>query len=837
MKTLSIKVPVLFLLLAQKSAWADDYYFDKNLLRGSEISADLLDNRDPLAQLSPGEHSFDVYLNGNYIANMELQVTKNAAGTAIQFDRKQLTQLSIKESWIAKLDEHAKAALPTIIKDAGVEYDSEKVAVKLSIPQSYLLTLPKGYVPESVLDKGTSIGFVNYDANQFHVHTKGSQASDYNSTFLDLNGGINFGLWRVRSQGSMNKTDNTTAWSSARTYLQRAIPQLKSEMTLGKTFTNGQFFSSLGYEGVSIATDERMIPDSVRRYSPSIHGIANSNAKVSVYQHGHPIYQTVVPPGSFTIDDLSAITNGGDLTVTVTESDGTTKNFTVPYSAIPGSMRPGYGKYSFNAGRLTTYHDEYFTEGTYQYGLSNSITSSVGLRVAKQYTSGSLGSVYTSFLGSFGLDFGLSSTTVQSNDEQGFMLKMSYNKSFQDTGTNIGFAGYKYSSSGYRELSDVVSLRNHPSDIYYSTSYSQKNRFEVNLSQTLDTYGSLFLSGAVQSYREADRPDDTQYQFGYSNTLFRNLSFSLNAARQRTHFNSSASRYGYYTDYVNRRSGVTETMYQLSMSMPLGSEPNSPYASVFYSHSDKGDSALQSSLSGNLLRNNDLHYNLAFSRQGSEGNTLGGGIDGNHRYGNFGATFSNSKKYYQLSATARGAVAIHSGGITAGPYLGETFGLVEAKGAEGALLSYGQQSRIDGRGYALVPSIQPYRYNAISIDTTGMDDNVELLDSQRNVAPYAGASVLMKFRTLSGYGALVNINTADKRAIPIGTLIRDSKGNEVGMMGRINQAYVRVSSLEGTLHIGDSKQTLCEAKYKLPDNAKDSAILQTTSYCQKRLSS
>ncbi|EPN47045.1 fimbrial usher protein, partial [Pseudomonas syringae pv. actinidiae ICMP 18807] len=73
----------------------------------------------------------------------------------------------------------------------------------------------------------------------------------------------------------------------------------------------------------------------------------------------------------------------------------------------------------------------------------------------------------------------------------------------------------------------------------------------------------------------------------------------------------------------------------------------------------------------------------------------------------------------------------HSGGLTLGPYLGDSFALVEAKGASGARLMNAQGAAIDGNGYALLPSLLPYRYNNIALSADGMNDKAELEDGQR----------------------------------------------------------------------------------------------------------
>ncbi|SUC40391.1 fimbrial outer membrane usher protein [Proteus mirabilis] len=70
-----------------------------------------------------------------------------------------------------------------------------------------------------------------------------------------------------------------------------------------------------------------MLPDSMRGFAPTIKGIANSNAIVTVKQNGFVIYQISVPPGAFEIKDLYATSSSGNLDVTIKENNG--KNYTI----------------------------------------------------------------------------------------------------------------------------------------------------------------------------------------------------------------------------------------------------------------------------------------------------------------------------------------------------------------------------------------------------------------------------------------------------------------------------------------------------------------------------
>ncbi len=80
-----------------------------------------------------------------------------------------------------------------------------------------------------------------------------------------------------------------------------------------------------------------------------------------------------VAAGPFIINDLFPGAQSGDLQVTVTESDGSTRVFTQPYSAVPFMRRRGSLKYSLNAGRFHSGSGDArspeFVEGAFFYGL------------------------------------------------------------------------------------------------------------------------------------------------------------------------------------------------------------------------------------------------------------------------------------------------------------------------------------------------------------------------------------------------------------------------------------------------------------------------------------
>ncbi|EPU3540968.1 fimbria/pilus outer membrane usher protein, partial [Escherichia coli] len=214
--------------------------------------------------------------------------------------------------------------------------------------------------------------------------------------------GANFGAWRLRAdyQGSLNRTtgsgqggtDSQFTWS--RFYLYRAIPRWRAKLTLGEDFINSAVFSSWRYTGARLESDERMLPPKLRGYAPQISGIANTNARVVVSQQGRVLYDSTVPAGPFTIQDLDSSVRGR-LDVEIIEQNGQKKTFQVNTAYVPYLTRPGQVRYKLVSGRSRGY--EHTTEGPVfmageaSWGISNKWSLYGGGIVAGDYNALAVG--------------------------------------------------------------------------------------------------------------------------------------------------------------------------------------------------------------------------------------------------------------------------------------------------------------------------------------------------------------------------------------------------------------------------------------------------------------
>ncbi|MDM4093022.1 fimbria/pilus outer membrane usher protein [Klebsiella oxytoca] len=800
------------------------YIFDPTLFKGGGFDQPALEKLIYPEAVAPGDYKLDVFVNQSFIGNylVSFVAVNNKVLPCISIGL--IRDIGFKEgSKINDCSEEKCYFISKVSPQANSKTDLSIFKISIVVPQALLKSRPRGYVNPENYDTGVNIGFANYITNYYHVSYSDNNISNQDSAWLSFNGGLNIATWQYRQLSTATWSEkNGYTWNNIRNYVQRPLPVIDSQFMAGQLVTNGRFFSGMNFTGLNLSTADAMLPDSMRGYAPVVRGIATSNAKVTISQNGQYIYQTTVPPGAFEINDLYPTNSSGDLQVQVMEADGTVKTFMVPFSAVPESMRPGISHYNLAIGRTrNTQKEASFADAIYQRGITNAITANSGIRVAQDYLAAVLGTVYTSSIGAVGMDATFSHAKLPANTYEGWMGHISWSKSFQPYGTTVSLAGYRYSTSGYRELTDILGMRYYDSDGTNWMSYtnSQRSRFDITLSQSMGNYGNLFITGATQDYRNG-HSRDTQLQFGYSKAFAHGINMNLSVTRQRT---------GSYYD-----TGTMETATSVSFSIPLfASSPRGISLSTSYSHSNNSGDQYQATASGMIDKSQTTSYSLSALRDIEYNQTtLSGNLQQRLPKVNLGLNASTGKGYWQAAGNAQGALAIHSGGVTFGPYLGDTFALVEAKGAEGAKLFNSSQTTIDSSGYALLPSVTAYRYNNVSLDPQGMEGNAEVLDSQKRVAPVAGAGVKVKFRTRIGTALLIKTVTDDGNILPMGTEIYNAKGEAVGITGQGGQVYVRVEQTRGKLWVGKERENKrCAISYDLTNIESKAPLISLTGHC------
>ncbi|OXI66390.1 fimbrial biogenesis outer membrane usher protein [Burkholderia cenocepacia] len=780
---------------------------------------------------TPGTYSVDLYVGANWIGRHDIPF-KAAPGTPDAqpcFDEKMLKRIGIDFSklppaLVADLAADGQCRrIGQVVPDASPAFDFTEQKLTLSIPQASLVREARGYVNPDQWDSGVPVAMLGYDFNLYG--SKSARGSAQTQGYLGLNGGVNVGNWHFRHNGSYSWSSQGSArYQDISTYLQRDLPSLSSQLVIGETYTSGELFDSTQFRGVRLSSDDRMLPNSLRGYAPVVRGVANTNAKVTIRQNGVTLYETTVAPGAFEIDDLYPTGYGGDLNVSVTEADGSVHTFSVPYAAVPLSLRPGIGRYSVVAGALRNPQGSsspLFTQATYQRGLTNLVTGYGGITIASGYASAMLGAAFNTSFGAFGADITHAMTSVPGVKRfNGSSMRISYSKSISQTNTDIALAAYRYSTSGYFGLNDAMRARDTVRDGGRVESiWRQRNRASLTLSQRLgEKGGQLSVTASTANYWNRSG-SDVNYSVGYNNA-YRNISYNLSATRQRS------------------PGGEMSTLYYASVTIPLGkSRPTTLSGSV--TRDTRGRTQLQTTLSDSLGVDNALSYSLNVnhaSGSGSSSTDGGGNVMYRGRFAELSASGSASADYQQGSIGVRGAMVAHPGGITLSQPLSETFAIVEAPGAAGARITNSSGVRVDGRGYAIVPYLTPYNLNTVELDPKGISMDVELNETSQQIAPRAGAVPFLKFATNTGRALVIKARQTSGAPLPFGAAVYDESGKDLGVVGQASKIFARGLNDKGELTVkwGDDAKSSCRITYDAPvkqGKRKSTGYQQITGIC------
>lgn len=830
------------------SALAQDYFNPSFLDDGSGTPVDLSAYETPGA-VPEGTYLVDVYMNQQMIYTRQTRFVKGAGGNVgPELTVGDLRRMGVATDRLPSLkgmdDGGVIKDLPTAVPGATVTFSLAKLRLDLTVPQADMLEQANGAIDPSLWDEGMPGMMFNYMLSGSRNDMDGqygSQGSHSSSIFGTVNGGANLGAWRLRSTWNYSNSstsgsgyDSTQSQSQfMNTYVQRDVQAVHGELLMGENSTGGDIFDSVPFRGVQLTSNDDMLPWTQRNYAPVVTGIANSTAKVSVRQNGTLIYETTVPPGPFRLTDIYNAGSGGTLEVTVTEADGTTHVSTQNYGTLSVMKRPGTVDYELTAGKYhgtsTVYqgsNDPLFALATATVGLPYNLTMYGGILTAEKYLSGAVG-IATSLgaLGAMSLDATLARAHVSAegtgpdgtgngqysdSTERGAALRLRYSKNVDATGTSLDVSGTRYSSSHFMSFQDAATygygLQKNQAPWLAE---SPRSSWQVNLSQTLGYLGSLFLRASRDDYYNSSRVVNSTGA-GFSSSI-KGVSYSVNYDESHTQNDSDGS-------WPTNRQVSLNVSVPFSLFSPDWDAVRSMYASYTMTHDNQGRTSQQAGLSGNLLNNK-----LSWSASQSHDNQ-GGGNSGNLSLGwqgdsgSFNGNYGYSPNTTTWGGSAMGAMVVHPHGVAFTNMLGDAMAVVEAPGAAGVKVNGGNNTTTDSRGYAVVPYLQSYQRNAVSLDTTSLPDGVDIPETSAVVYPTRGAIVAAKFKTRVGRQAMLTLNLNGK-PVPFGAIVtmpgEDTQSGAI--VGDDGMVYLTGAPQSGELSVrwGTEPDKQCHVKYDL----------------------
>ncbi|MFB4394759.1 MULTISPECIES: fimbria/pilus outer membrane usher protein [unclassified Pseudomonas] len=743
--------------------------------------------------LAPGRYRVEIWVNLAFLVeeHVQLQASEDRRTLLPCITPDLLRRAGLRERSLEQPlpdDEHC-VNLANTAPGATATFDSRRLRLDLSIPQAFISREKAGTVTPEQWDYGINAAFINYQASaQLRSHTQGrSQTSED----LYLNSGLNLGPWRLRSSQALRGDEQgRRQWSHTNTYAQRDLPGSFGNLTLGETFSNSEVFRGQPFKGVQLASDMGMLPDVMQSYAPVIRGVAQTRAKLEVLRNGYPIYSTYVAPGPYEIDDLAVGGGSGELEIVLTEADGQVRRFIQPYSSLGNLLRENIWRYSATLGRYNAADDldsPLFWQATLARGGAWNTTWYGGAQGGDYYRAATLGAARDlGEIGALSLDVSRAETDLGDTlgNVHGHSLTLRYGKAFE-TGTNLRFAGYRYSTEGYRDYDEAVRERN--ADSRYRG--NRRSRVEASAHQRLGLRSSLSFTLTQDDYWNTNL-QLRQYQLQLSTTLH-NVSYNLFASQALNTL------------------GNNDRMFGLSVSMPLafGRASSASLDLNWRNH----QASQRASIAGSGL-DHRLNYVASTSRDEGHSQTSALSVGYQGAQAALGVGYTQSDDFRSFSVNASGGLLLHGNGFTAGRYLGETNALVRVPGVDGVGVKSTPASRTDSSGHLLVPYLRAYRNNWLELDTDDLGPQIQIDNGTTRLIPRRGAIVLAEFQARKVSRLILTLQQANGLPLPFGTQVSDADGESLGVIGQAGQALLAVEDKAQELHLrwGENADQQCQ---------------------------
>ncbi|CAI1962748.1 Outer membrane usher protein papC precursor [Serratia marcescens] len=780
---LSACVALVLGSLASKAGAVEDIQFNTDVLDVNDRKNIDLSQFSRGGYIMPGQYGMAVHINKATLPEQPVAFyapDDDANGSRACLSPELVAQLGIRAEALKKLTWWREGVCLDEASLPGMEVrgDLATSALYLSIPQAYLDYVSEDWDPPARWDEGIPGLLFDYNVNMQTQHQLQTGSRGYSASGNGV-AGANLGAWRLRAdwQGNLNhqtgsgqSTDKQLDWS--RYYAYRAIPALRSKLTLGEDYLDSGLFDSFRFGGVSLRSDDNMLPPNLRGYAPEVSGVAKSNAKVTVSQQGRVLYETTVAAGPFRIQDLNdAVT--GDLDVRVEEQDGSVQEFKMSTASIPYLTRPGSLRYKLAAGKPSDMDHRYrgpmFGTGEFSWGVSNGWSLFGGGLLGGDYNAAALGiGRDLMLLGALSFDVTQSRAKLPYNGEtlSGGSYRLSYSKSFDELDSQVTFAGYRFSEQNFMSMSEYLDARQ-----FGQRFGNSKEMYTITYNQQLRDIGlSAYLNVSHQTYW--DRPANDRYSLTMSRYFdlgrFKNLSLSLSA-------------------YRNRYNETNDDGMYLSLSVPWGNGATLSYNATvnrddsthrvgYYDRIDDrsnyqisaGGSRSGANLSGYYNRDGDLaRMSANASYQQDRYSAIGGSLQGG------------------MTLTAEGG-ALHRTGMAGGTRL-----LLDTEGVAGVpVRGYGSTMATNRWGKAVVTDVNSYYRNKASIDLDKLDDNAEATTSVVQATLTEGAIGYRKFAVIAGEKAMAVIKLADGSEPPFGATVLNARKQETGIVNDGGSVYL-----------------------------------------------
>ncbi|NYT44995.1 fimbrial biogenesis outer membrane usher protein [Alcaligenaceae bacterium] len=714
-------------------------------------------------------------VNGNVDEDLILFVERDGG---LYLPRESALQLNFSRDYLRAIsDDIPLSDYPEV----QYEYDRSLQGISISAPFSILdlsTTAVGGRSSVRAVASASPGLLLNYDLYSSYTNQDDISLSG----FTELRAFNDFGLVSSSHLFQGTRAGNARRWERTTvrmdTVMEHSLQEEQVTFRLGDTLTNGLSWSrQTRIGGLQVSRNFALQPYQTTAPLPAYFGTAALPSAVELYIDGIQQYTGQVPAGPFQLSALPTINGAGQAQVVLTDALGRRTSVDFPFYNSNRLLREGLTDWSFETGYVRAnygyqsfdYSHDPMASATIRHGFSNGFTAESHVEGKKGVVAGGVGAIFN--IGTAGT---VSGSWAQSlaQGEKGKQYTVGYElrRGPFGLGANVqrGSRQYRDVASGYGGVPIVRS------DSAYLG---------------LDTGG---FGSVTVNYAHLQQVDQPRYRFGgvsWSRSFDRGLTLNISANQN---LDERSDRSVYLNLAFNWDKGV------------------SAYSSAVQS---RGSRTYSAGASRSARKPDEWNWNVQAQSSEAQPASASGQTSRRFQYLDFNAGANSAGTDQNVYAGASGSIVAMDGGVFASRKVYDGFAVVSTSGIPAVPVKSQNQlvGNTNSRGQLLVPSLQPYQHNKISIDPTSLPVDMRIEAVNMEVVPRNASGVSVKFTMDRVRAASLILHTPEGQAVPMGAQVYLNDSDQpAGWVGYDGRLYVEDLGDENRLivHDDDAKCTV-----------------------------
>ena len=566
-------------------------------------------------------------------------------------------------------------------------------------------------------------GFINYDLS-----------ADWSDGDVRTNGFVETGLsdrWGVVSN-TMTFGDTGAGSRATRldTYYLHDDPVRLTRFVAGDTLTSATEWSRpIRYGGLRYGTDFGLQPGLLTFPTPSFTGRTSLPSNVELYVNDALRFQGNVDQGPFSVNQAPLVTGAGQVTVVVRDALGVERRVTTSYYVSSRLLRPGLSDYSVEAGAerrgygVDSFdYGDAFVSGSYRRGINDLLT--VETRAEASGKVQNIGGGVATVWPAVG-EFGLAVAASNGPDGSGGMVRGYFSRISNRWNVSLTYqrATDSFAQIGVNQPNEQI-----------------RQLIAASAGLSLGRYGTVSAA-----WTELTLGDD-------SRTRVSSISYSVPIG-ERIFLNLFALRAG-------SRGEEAATTFGLGLTIPFGSRSSA------FLQADSNNTMAE------YRRNPPTDQGWGYRLTASQGdfNRQEAEVTWRGQPGQLTGQVAHTDDGYAGRVLASGGIIIAGGGVHPSRRVDGGFALIEVPGEKDVRIYQENRliGRTDGAGRLIIPNLQPYDNNRVSLAAADLPLDARMDGDTLNVVPRYFGGVRARFQVSQDHPATVIIRLPDGHPLEVG---------------------------------------------------------------------